>query len=755
MKKSEIEKGWLTISVSKKREMKALGQTTGKGRTPLGEKGLGRLSTQRLASKLEIFTNEKQEPNSYHVYFNWEDFTENTLLSEVNVEIVPLEKDSVKKGTRLALLDIKDAAVWQGDNAEKIKGKLSQLIYPKKRKRPFNIYLTISPHPIDLDYISEHIKETAVSRYSFTYYEGQIVILGQIKLAKLKGNDRANFTHLIEADNGKGFFDFISNPKNKKAFVSLDLKYSGEKGVFIEFKRTVGIEDIVGKFIIKNKDGKDIFLDPCNFRCKIDEYNFVKDTVDIAPLQKIFEEFEQYTLYIQNQTGIRVFRDGFGIRPFGLDGEDWLKLNQEQTSGSSFYGLRPGNVIGFVEISAKANPNLLEKTDREGIIDNFYYRNFYLINKRAISEINSLLESIKRGYNEYRKKFGITKTGLNNQVDVFNLMKKTGMDAEKLAIQAKNLDQQIEKVYKAVKDEVRSVSKGPLFSTSEDNRLKPLLENIQEQLESSQTLLTDLNSLLSNAAKLNEAVHVLEPQITTLQDQLAEFSELAGLGIIAESLSHEIDNVLDGLIQKSREATKYLKDNKITDTTLYAFIQSVNGSINALRKQASHLSPLLRYIREEKSNISVSHFVKELQAFYKERLSKNKIGFTIVKDSDDFVITMNQGKLTQVLDNIILNSEYWLKENLKTRKFNPTVTIKIKKPVVQIYDNGLGIDPAIEDRIFQPFTTTKPKKVGRGLGLFIVQQLLETSGCDIVLLPSKNEHGRRYIFQINFSTLIK
>jgi len=81
--------------------------------------------------------------------------------------------------------------------------------------------------------------------------------------------------------------------------------------------------------------------------------------------------------------------------------------------------------------------------------------------------------------------------------------------------------------------------------------------------------------------------------------------------------------------------------------------------------------------------------------------------------------------------------------------------LKIEKPFVQISDNGLGIDPAVEERIFQPFITTKPKKVGRGLGLFIVQQLLESNGCDIVLLPQKNEYGRRYIFQINFSSVLK
>src|SRR5205814_6444079 len=123
MTRREIEKGWLTISISKKREMKVKGTSTDKGRTPLGEKGLGRLSTQRLASKLELLTNNKTEPTGYHVYFNWDDFTEEALLSKVNVEVIPVDKQNIKKGTSLALLNIKDPSVWQGENVEKIKGK--------------------------------------------------------------------------------------------------------------------------------------------------------------------------------------------------------------------------------------------------------------------------------------------------------------------------------------------------------------------------------------------------------------------------------------------------------------------------------------------------------------------------------------------------------------------------------------------------------------------------------------------------------
>jgi signal transduction histidine kinase len=756
MTRNEIENGWLTISLSKKRAMKASGQATTKGRTPLGEKGLGRLSTQRLASKIEILTNTEQEQEEFasHVYFNWSDFREDTLLSQVNVEIQNVNKDSVKKGTRLILLDLKDPNVWLGDNAVKIKGKLSQLIFPKKRRRPFTVYLTINGQSVDLDFISDRIKDLAVTRYAFTFYHQTLTLLGRINLAKLKGNDRANYVHLIEADNGKAFYDFITNRENKKGYIYSKLDFIGEKGVFIEFKKSILLNELSELLWEKKGESEKELIDPGHFRGKIDEYTFAKDAGDAASLQDIFKEFSQFTKYIQTQTGIRVFRDGFGIRPFGLDGEDWLKLSQEQTSGSSFYGIRPGNVIGYIQIGAQSNPQLLEKTDREGLIDNGYYKNFLAINKRVIAEVNSLLEEIRRAYNEFRKKYGIDRTGLKDQDDVFDLMKKTGQEAKALVDQVKQLESGVTTTYNSVKNEVRKISKENLFTTEEDNRLQPLLRAVEDQLEQAKNILSKLNVLLADSVNLNEAVHLIEPQIKALQDQLAEFSELAGLGIVAETLSHEIDNVLDNLAQKSKVVTKHLKSQKLKDPVLYSYVEYVNNITTSLRKQASHLSPLLKYMREEKNQISLQTFVNELGDFYTERFKKNNITLEILVEKD-FTISINKGRLTQVFDNIILNSEYWLVNSLAKPIPNRKITVNITKPVVKIFDNGYGIDPSIEDKVFQPFVTRKPKKAGRGLGLFIVQQLLESCGSDIVLLSEKNQNERRYIFQINFSTIIK
>ena len=78
------------------------------------------------------------------------------------------------------------------------------------------------------------------------------------------------------------------------------------------------------------------------------------------------------------------------------------------------------------------------------------------------------------------------------------------------------------------------------------------------------------------------------------------------------------------------------------------------------------------------------------------------------------------------------------------------ITIVVDAPVVRVMDNGRGVEESIEELLFEPFATTKRSGEGRGLGLFIVRQLMDSESCGILLLPNRNARGRRYVFELNF-----
>ena len=113
---------------------------------------------------------------------------------------------------------------------------------------------------------------------------------------------------------------------------------------------------------------------------------------------------------------------------------------------------------------------------------------------------------------------------------------------------------------------------------------------------------------------------------------------------------------------------------------------------------------------------------------------------------------MNRGKLTQVFDNLVLNAEYWLKESIGAGFIKKgEITFAVAEPYVRLADNGRGVEESVEDSLFEPFVTMKRTGQGRGLGLFVCRQLLDSESCELVLLNDRNERGRRYVFELDLS----
>ncbi len=746
MNEDEILDGWLVISLSEKRKMKQEGKTTPQGRTPLGDKGLGRLSTQRLGDRLEMITTKESTSDINHIAFDWSSFTENTSLSNVPIHIDRITDSKATKGTKLILTNLKDVNTWEGDAADRIKGQLSQLIFPYASNRKFKVYLSFNGEQVDFDELNEDLRNQATARFKIEYNKSHLIVEGRIKLLKLLGNkadDRTYFDKLISIDSGYNFYTFLTNQTNNKKYFLSNIEYIGKKGWYFKFKIEKAIEDIGNKSTIFNSETNvNEYAEPGSFIGEIDDY----DLRGSETIESVFDNLGQFKNIVKNQVGIRVFRDGFGIKPFGIDGEDWLNLSGGQTSGKSFYGLRPGNVIGFVSISAKENHQLKEKTDREGFVDSPYSKNFFTLMDYAVSGINTVLEKTKRSYNEFRKEETEKDLGIKSLKDVTTNLKKASSSAHKIESQTQELDSKISHAVAGFQELKKTLT------TSKSD--KKIITEIESILASSKELLNSISFVVNDAKRLDEVSNYLTSRINELENQLDEFSELAGLGLTAEALSHEMSNIIDRLVDQTNTINKEIKKAKINNSNIYIYFEYVNSIVKSLRKQLSHLAPLLKYARESKEDINVSNFANELKRFHLERFGEI-IDFKVDSEKSDFKIAVSKGKITQILDNIILNSEYWLKEKLKSDKtFKPCITVEVRKPLVRIYDNGNGVDPELDNRIFQPFVTGKPRNIGRGLGLFIVQQLLESVGCEITLLQKRNAHNRKYIFQINLDPLI-
>lgn len=753
MDQYDILNKWLFISISHKREMKLKGETTTKGRTPLGDKGLGRLSTQRLGNILEMFTGKAGQQERHHVAFDWRDFTETSALDAVDTNYQERAKVPTKKGTKLVITDLRDAKIWNGEEGNKFRGQLSKLIFPFKENRPFNIYLEIDGQENDLDEINENLRSLAISRYQFDYDGESLSLRGMLKLAKLQGNSpdkKELYYQLVQKDRGRNFFAFLTDGKVNKKNSLTNIEYNGERGEFFRFERRYEVgKDVTLEQLNAALLEVPVSANPGAFVGEIDEFN-LSGTEEVG---SAFDKLSEYKNLVKNQIGVRVFRDGFGIKPYGMGDNDWLKLSRSQTSGGSFYLLRPENVVGFVSITAKHNKNLAELTNREGFIDTPYSRNFFKLIDAAVAEINSILGRTRRSYDDFQKAEAASKGDIKSFADTRNRLVETAKQSEAIEQEAQKVFRDIQAASSEVSKAVQQIKSQPLFSSEEENKALGVLEKVDGLLKNANQIFDKITAILNNARKLENDANYLEPRMNELESQIIQFSELAGLGITAEAFTHELYNVIDRIGIQTDQVIKRVKNESGSSPAFFVYAEHVKSFIQAIRRQLNHLAPSLRFNRETRQEIRLSTFASEIKDYYESRSGgKFKVAAII---GHDFTVNMNKGKLTQITDNILLNAEYWLNERLKGEpRFQPEITIKIHEPFISIYDNGFGIAPVVESGLFQPFVTTKPKGVGRGLGLYIVEQLLDSVGGGISLLHEKNKHERRYIFQIDLEPLL-
>ena len=737
MDPTAITDGWLTISNSAKRTLKAQKKTTARGRTPLGDKGLGRLGTQRLGYNLEIFTRTHAETERRHIWFSWKSF-----LNQKDIQDVPvgegIQQSKSHRGTQLIISDLRDANTWKGDAVDELERRLSQMISPYKDVREFTVHTSVNGRKLELAEITEAVRDTAQIRYELQFDSTILRIDGRAKLSFFRPEKEEEldvFRELVEEDEGSALRTYLTNLKGAERY---NIRKPRSKTWFLEYGAS---PDFRTMDKIELVDGNR--ANPGPFHGAIDAFDLGRRSDEY---EGIFDTFAEYRQLIGALSGIRVYRDGFGIK---VD-QDWLELGRQWTSARSYYGLKPNNTLGYIALSARDNALLEETTDREGFKVSPYFNNFFELLQSAIRFSADAQGFLRRGWNEFRKAHERTEAKVSEYAkpeDLARTIRQTLARAAELRAPLTSAASRLQ--------QSATTSKAALARKHDDPKLKALLDDVEDSVARAQEVNELVQDYLNDLGRIEATGTVLTSQIETLREQLSQTHEVISLGITAEALSHEIKHIADRLVTRNQEVAQYLKRKDFRDARLTSFVEYVNTTVGSLRKQLSHLAPSLRYVREKRELVDLDRFLDETQEYYGARFGPHHLAITTTRKRP-FTIYISKGKLVQVMDNLILNAEYWLREAQRQNALKEgMITIELAKPFLRVSDNGTGIDPSIESALFQPFVTTKGRGKGRGLGLFIVQQLLDAEGCAINLLNRRNKHDRRYIFEIDFTGALR
>ena len=742
-----IRAGWMTIANSPKQEQKHAGRVTRLGRTPIGDKGLGRLGSQRLAQNVEVFTRAQAVPEIEHyVAFSWMDFRERSRLGDVPVRSARTPGGHEEAGTKLVLSGLRQPEVWQAsDKVRELQRRLSAMISPFEEVSDFHVHLEVDGNHLELAAIHRRLRETAQLRYRFEFDGERLRVQGRARLKYFRPSGKSDqklLDTIVRRDKGQALFTFLARRTGKGRPTQLS---RSEEGWFVAFGTERALDDLPG---VRRAGGSAVGPGP--FRGEVDAVSLENADAKSAGLGKVSE----YRQLVGDLAGIRVYRDGFGIRV----GEDWLGLGRQWTGGGSYYGLRPGNVLGFVKISARDNPDLVETTSREGFQETPHYENFFGLLSEFVRFAGDTQEFLRRGAVDFVKEHRDREAGVDPDDTHSSITQRIGDVAERLSSHRKSVQHQVGSLRKAADGAAKTlgnVRKRLEHIAPEDGTASQAIVQLEGEIEkvaeTEKRIRKQVTAALDQASELKVTQEVLDRRWTTLDEHVNALYESVSLGLTAEVLSHEINNIADRLAQRSSVVRRQVGKG-LRRATVVTYIEEVRSSVAAMRKQLAHLTPSLRYLRERREQIEVMTLLRELAEFYKEKLAANGIVIVLQGQEQGFVVNMNKGKLTQVFDNLVLNAEYWLKEAIRAKaKGTGEINIAVDPPRVRVRDNGRGVEESVEGILFEPFVTMKRKGEGRGLGLFVCRQLLESESCGVELLPDRNDRGRKYVFELDLS----
>ncbi len=747
-----IRSSWLVISNSSKRATQGKKAKTKSGRTPLGDKGLGRLGSMKLGDLLLIESSKVSTAPLASALFRWSDCEIANTVDEIPVRVnEDGANDGSFKGTRVSVLGLRDIDQWsRPERALEITKSLARLISPFEARSKFPVTVDVDGHKSSLVAVTETLLSRSIAEFEFFWElpeEGVPVLKCRARFRDRLFNPiggtkkQKEKAALFDIDKGEGFLKSLLNERKLSRF---KIVHRPSRDWFIELNQDFSWQDIVPTDGLPNANpgpltgafyyfhvndlGEDETNDEIDGTSELD----VESAAGIGIDRKMIKEM----------AGVSILRDGFRVRSPG----DWLKMSEGMTSGST-YNLRFHNTLGYFALTGEYNFGLIEKSDREGFVDNAEFRGFQAIAEACKMFANEAIENIRRAQDNFVKKVKIDRLDdiPHTPEGSLDLMEGSAANAASAQENARTVASKISEGLELLETNLRD--------TSNSFAEKQVLTKLKSALSSA----TKIQKNLETGNNFSTAVQVLRQELTDNKDRMLSLYESAAVGLSARGLAHELRTHLFEIRKRTTALEHLIKTGNASEIAALPHVRAIRSSLSSISNAASLIDPLLPRARAVKELLNLREFVQEYIENRQLYLDKEDIKF-VLKSDTEITVRMNRGRLLQVLDNLVRNSVYWLRRGTSTMGVDrpKKISVSINSEGFMLMDSGPGVDPNYENSIFEMFVTAKPaKERGQGLGLFIVTQLLAADGGHILLAQDRNRDGRRYKFVVNLNSVIE
>lgn len=618
-------------------------------RTKAGKKGIGRFAAQRLGERLIIITQTKESENAIRIEIDWNEYSIDRDLTSITFPIEIVQKGKIE-GTTIEIQGLREK--WTDAAIKRVYRYVLDLFQP--------------------DYLSERSKIDNLAVQNEEAFK--------VNFSLVSNNEKRPFLNdqISVFDKSLAVFEgYIDNEHCGIVTVKSD---------------TLRINDII-EIRHTEDDSKFSALSDVYFKIHYfiyDRPQYYGDQISGLELKKIQE-------LSKTAGGVRLYRNGFRVLPYGEPKDDWTNIDKRWSteSGKTNIPLNNQNLFGFVEIIDPTGNMFEETASREGLIENDAFNQLSdFIHKSLVAVRSRIAEKIKV-FRERQNKDDFTQGSFKKEQTTQEMF----------------------------------------------NKLRFILDNKSEQKSE------DIDEEQAVESDKKEGLEIIK-KLENLIEEAGMLRVLAGLGLTIGEFTHEMKqfhssvyghiSILNQMFLND-EAQNQINEIKVDFDNLFGYTEYFGTTIS-------------QNTNRKKSPIDLLAVLDRFQKVIQNDLEKNKIDFNVdAYDFDAITIPMHSSEWNSILYNLYTNSRKAIKRANVVGKILVEVGVEGDDTFISFIDNGDGIPKENENRVFNAFFSTstpasfdapnEEQLIGTGLGLKIVKDIVLSYKGSITIVAPPEEYS--------------
>ena len=323
---------WLVPGHDHRARQRAALQRTRRGRLPLGEKGVGRFAAHKLGNRIEVVTRARERYECV-VSINWAELIRRENLSDAVVTVTerdPLVFRGDQVGTCITISELQEMS-WTRGEVRRLHRQIASISSPfEGRSDEFSPWLEVPGHE---DWVTgvpdvEALLKRAPWKFLFRFDGGRFDWQYDFRGVTGIKLERRNLRNTEQP--------LLIRPERDTDELGIDQGAQGSRPppIRADASQGEGIGSVKGEFYVFDRD-------PAVLR-RLGESQFIKS-------------------YLDENGGVRVYRDGIRVYNYGESGDDWLGLDLRRVNTPA-RGVSRNIVVGAIELSLEdsQDPNMTE-----------------------------------------------------------------------------------------------------------------------------------------------------------------------------------------------------------------------------------------------------------------------------------------------------------------------------------------------------------------------------------------------------------